>query len=179
MDVKEQHQRRAVGFWHSVCLPHPAFGPDEYVDATDRAQPVGVAIMRVEGVQVPLPQAPCLPPLRVLVVEDCMDTARSLGLLLEQCGYEVHIAHDGPTALGLVREHPVDVVLLDIGLPVMSGVEVASRIKAVGPLPIFVMTGYARESDAPSDFDEYLLKPVDPDSLLGLLACLKPSSGGV
>ncbi len=120
-------------------------------------------------------ERPAVPSLRVLVVEDNVDAARSLGLLLGRSGHEVHIAHDGPSALGFVREHPLDVVLLDIGLPGMNGYEVARRIKAERPLPIIAMTGYARESDAPSDFDEYLVKPVDPDALLGLLAYFKPS----
>ena len=124
-------------------------------------------------------EGPGVPPLRLLIVDDSVDAARSLGLLLGRSGHKVHIAHDGPTALGLVREHPLDVVLLDIGLPGMNGYEVARRIKAERPLPIIAMTGYTRESDAPSDFDEYLVKPVDPEALLGLLSCFKPSSGGV
>jgi PAS domain S-box-containing protein len=113
---------------------------------------------------------PEISPLRVLVVEDNADAARSLGMLLRGAGHAVYLAHDGPTALAMVRLHSPDLVLLDIGLPGMSGYEVAREIKAGGPLPVIAMTGYVREADAASDFDEYLVKPVNPDGLLSLLA---------
>jgi PAS domain S-box-containing protein len=115
---------------------------------------------------------PAVRPLRVLVVEDNADSARSLGMLLHWAGHRVYIADDGPTAVLTAREEPLDVVLLDIGLPGMNGYEVAREIRARKPLPLVAMTGYIRDANAAADFDHYLVKPVDPDELLRLLACM-------
>lgn len=64
---------------------------------------------------------------RVLIVDDNVDTARSLEMLLKTSGHDVRMAHDGPTALQAALDDPPDAVLLDIGLPGLSGYEVATR----------------------------------------------------
>jgi CheY-like chemotaxis protein len=113
---------------------------------------------------------PKLPPRRVLLVEDNADTARTLGLVLRRAGHDVLVAHDGPAAIEMARNQQPDVVLLDIGLPGMSGYEVARTIRDELNVPLIAMTGYAKEEGAGVQFDHYLLKPVSPDALLKLLA---------
>ena len=71
-------------------------------------------------------QLPCR---RILVVDDNRSNAQSLELLLRALGQEVYTAFDGPAALELARKHRPDVVLLDIGLPLMDGYEVARRCR--------------------------------------------------
>lgn len=118
--------------------------------------------------------------LRVLVVEDNVDAAKSLAILLRLWGHEVHLAPDGPAALEMARVHRPEVVLLDIGLPGMDGYEVARRLREQGgphrPL-LLAMTGYGREEDCrraqEAGFDRHLVKPVDLEELEGLLAQLE------
>ncbi len=83
----------------------------------------------------PLPSSPTdkskptVPALRVLVVDDNVDTAGSLAMLLEESGHEVRTAHDGPTALEAALNYRPNVVLLDLGLPGLNGFEVAKRLR--------------------------------------------------
>jgi CheY-like chemotaxis protein len=107
--------------------------------------------------------------LRVLVVEDCADTRESLGILLGRWGHQVDLARDGASALAKAAVNPPDVVLLDIGLPGMSGWEVAQHLRAdaVGRSVVLVaLTGYGQEHDRQHardvGCDLHLLKPVEP-----------------
>ena len=59
--------------------------------------------------------------LRLLLVDDNVDSARTLAMLLDLSGHEAHVVHNGPSALSAISEHPVDCVLLDIGMPDMNG----------------------------------------------------------
>ena len=111
--------------------------------------------------------------LRVLVVEDNLDSAESLRMLLEACGYEVTLASTGPEGLEAARALKPDVVLCDIGLPGMDGFAVASVLRkdpATAALRLIAVTGYGREEDRvkalESGFDLHLTKPVDPARLL-------------
>jgi PAS domain S-box-containing protein len=122
--------------------------------------------------------------LKVLVADDNVDSARSLALLLELTGNEVRIAHDGPSALEAAAAFVPDVILLDIGMPGMSGLEVARRLRAMPPLRdaiLVAQTGWGQEEDRrrseEAGFNVHLVKPVDPVSLQGLLAAL-PKPGG-
>jgi len=113
---------------------------------------------------------PSAPPRRILIVEDNVDAARSLGLLLEFAGHETFLAHDGPTALAMARERRPDVIVLDIGLPGMSGYEVAAILKLESDALLIAMTGYAEDEKATeAGFSHYLVKPIDRDDLLALL----------
>src|SRR5262245_29234901 len=78
--------------------------------------------------------------LRILVVEDNFDSAESLALMLTLYGFEVRVAHGGPEALEMARADQPDVVLLDIGLPVLNGYEVAKRLPelAVEKRPLLI-----------------------------------------
>jgi CheY-like chemotaxis protein len=114
--------------------------------------------------------------LRMLVVDDNVDMAMSLSIILELHGHRVEMAHDGASALELSQARPFDVVLLDIGLPSMDGYEVARRIRARGgkSQPLLVgISGYGFDADRQrakeAGFDLYLVKPVDPKLLETLL----------
>jgi CheY-like chemotaxis protein len=116
-------------------------------------------------------------PLRVLVVDDNVDAAATLGMLLEACGYLVDVEHDSHRALEHVRQQRPDVALLDIGLPDMDGNELARRLRAdaqTGAIVLVAITGYGQEQDRraafEAGFDHHLVKPVDMDELATLLA---------
>jgi len=116
-------------------------------------------------------------PRRILVVDDNIDGAKSLSMLLRQDGHEVQTAHDGPTALELARKAPLDVVLLDIGMPHMSGLEVARRMRGelgLTDVLLVAMTGYGQDEDRhrsqDAGFNAHMIKPLDLDALQTLLA---------
>src|SRR5262245_48096373 len=113
----------------------------------------------------------------ILVVDDMVDSARSLARLLQLLGNDVQVAHDGPGALAAAAAHRPKVVILDIGLPGLNGFEVARRLrKDVGLTDAFViaLTGYGTENDhqlaLKSGCDAHLIKPIDFDALQDLLA---------
>ncbi len=113
---------------------------------------------------------------RVLVVDDNHDAANSLALLLRLQGHQLHVCHDGLAVLAAVESFNPDVVLLDIGLPGLSGYEVARLLRArqPGPPPMLVaLTGYDRTANptfsADLAFDHYLVKPADMAVLGSLL----------
>jgi len=114
---------------------------------------------------------------RVLVVDDNRDAAESLAMMLRLDGHEVQVAHDGPAALEAARAFGPEVVLMDIGLPRMSGHEVAARLSQQphdGERLLVAMTGYGQDEDRrrsrEAGFDHHLVKPVDPQTLRDLLA---------
>jgi len=116
-------------------------------------------------------------PLRVLVVDDNVDAAATLGMLLEACGYLVDVEHDSHRALERARHQRPDVALLDIGLPDMDGNELARRLRAdaqTGAIVLVAVTGYGQEQDRraafEAGFDHHLVKPVDMGELAALLA---------
>jgi PAS domain S-box-containing protein len=126
---------------------------------------------RLESVpHVPLPRR------RILVVDDNLSNASSLGMLLRALGQEVHTAFDGLTALQLTRQLLPDIVLLDIGLPVMDGYEVARLCRvepALDHVTLVAMTGYGKEEDRrrsqQAGFSAHIVKPVNVDDLRLLL----------
>jgi CheY-like chemotaxis protein len=115
-------------------------------------------------------------PLRVLVVDDLMDNRESLGLLVRAWGHEVRLAQDGPSALATFQSFHPDVILLDIGLPGMSGWEVARQIREQeGWRGLLVaVTGYSQQQDRvisrQAGIDFHLVKPVEPEQIRRLLA---------
>jgi PAS domain S-box-containing protein len=109
---------------------------------------------------------------RVLVVDDNIDAAESIGKILKLFGHEVRCEYDGQSALAAAREYAPDVVVLDIGLPGMDGYEVARRLRAEDGsrrVRIVAVTGYGQAEDRArsreSGFDQHLTKPVDPEAL--------------
>ena len=116
------------------------------------------------------PASPEATETRVLVVDDNADAAEMLALALEASGYVTRVAYDGLEALRVADEFTPALAVLDIGLPVMDGYEVARRLKARYPkLALVALTGYGQIEDArrarDAGFDEHLVKPVDLDRL--------------
>jgi len=106
--------------------------------------------------------------LKVLVVDDNVDAAKGVALLLRTVGHDAQLAHDGPEAIQAALEYVPDVVLLDIGLPIVSGYEVAKWIRkepALKNVVLVALTGYGQESDKQrtqdAGFDQHLVKPAD------------------
>ena len=117
---------------------------------------------------------------RVLVVDDNRDAADSLQTLLTLLGAEVRVARDGPQALRAVHEYRPNAVLLDIGMPGMSGYEVARLIRAdreIAQPTIVALTGWGQPEDrrraAEAGFDHHLVKPADLVALQGILNSLQ------
>ncbi|MDQ3032547.1 MAG: PAS domain S-box protein [Myxococcota bacterium] len=111
---------------------------------------------------------------RVLVVDDNSDAAEMLADALEIRGYATDVAHDGPSALAMVDENDFDAALLDLGLPVMDGFELARKLRERrGPPVLIAVTGYGQPSDRASSraagFDEHVVKPVALDEIDVLL----------
>ncbi|HET6878683.1 MAG TPA: ATP-binding protein [Pirellulales bacterium] len=113
---------------------------------------------------------------RVLVVDDNVDAADSMALLLRVQGHEVRTAYDGPTAVEAAIAFRPQVVLLDIGLPRMDGYEVARRLREQFPengLALVAVTGYGQDEDrrrtSDAGFDAHLVKPADFAALSNLL----------
>lgn len=116
-------------------------------------------------------------PLRVLVVDDNVDTVLSFSMLLKASGHDVRTAFDGPTAVHTAIEYEPDVVLLDVGLPDLNGYEVASRLRLeprLGRTVLVAMTGYSQEADRQkalqAGFHHHLVKPADFATLERILA---------
>lgn len=118
---------------------------------------------------------------RILIVDDCKDSAAMADMVLRQAGYETKVAYDGAEAIVAAKEFMPDAVLLDLALPRMSGTEVADLIRADPKLRhsvLIAVTGYVMESSAvPPRFDEYIEKPVDDRLLLRLLSQIRPRAG--
>lgn len=124
-------------------------------------------------------------PQRVLVVDDNCDAARSLAMVLRSLGAYVHVANDGPTALDALDAYSPSVVLLDIGMPGMDGLEVARRIRdrRKGRQALLIaLTGWGQEEDKrrtrEAGFDHHLIKPADISALQRLLVSANSSAGG-
>jgi CheY-like chemotaxis protein len=129
-------------------------------------------------VEPPPPQAPPsepkpeTKPRRILVADDNVDSAESVSMLLKLSGHEVHLAHTGADALEAAERVRPDIGIFDIGMPDLSGYEVAERIRheAWGEnITLIAVTGWGQESDKrralAAGFDHHLTKPVDPEEL--------------
>ncbi len=110
---------------------------------------------------------------RILIVDDNQDAAESLAEFLAECGHLVRTAHDGPSGIELAASFKPTICLIDIGLPVMDGYEVARRLRALEGLPtgvrLLAVTGYGQGGDrrrsSEAGFDDHLVKPVDLEQL--------------
>jgi PAS domain S-box-containing protein len=116
---------------------------------------------------------------RILVVDDNVDAAESMALLLGLGGHAVRTAHDGPSGIQAARELAPDVVVLDIGLPGMNGYEVARALREdprLRAVILIALTGYGTTEDRGralgAGFDHHLTKPVDPEALDALIKSL-------
>lgn len=120
-----------------------------------------------------------------MLVEDDPDTAEMMAVLLGLFGHEVRVCSDGPSALQAAREELPEVVLLDIGLPGISGYEVARRLRQqpTGRRPLLIaLTAYGRDTaerlnSYEAGIDLHLTKPVNPDELQHFLAHYQKITG--
>lgn len=127
----------------------------------------------LDGAIVPIASAD----FRVLLVDDNADANESLAALLELLGYAVQTASDGPSALAANDRFQPHLILCDIGLPGMSGYELAAAFRSAAGernIVLAAATGYGHDSDRArsraAGFDHHLLKPLDADALLEFVA---------
>jgi len=119
------------------------------------------------------------PPLRVMVVDDNVDAAAMLAMLLEASGHQVSVAHDARRALARVNQEVPQVFLLDVGLPEIDGNELARQLRTrpeTAGAVLIAVTGYGQEADRAQSraagFDHHLVKPVDIRALGEILAAV-------
>jgi CheY-like chemotaxis protein/two-component sensor histidine kinase len=143
--------------------------------AADRAAPS--AAPRVEREIAARPDA-----LRILVVDDNADAAELLATSVQMMGHVASVAHDGPAALRIAAQFRPDVALLDIGLPVMDGYELARHLlelPGLAGLRLIAVSGYSQETDlehaAAAGFESYLVKPIRLEQLAQVLAAVTGS----
>ena len=138
------------------------------------------------GVAAEQPFAAGKSPLRVLIVEDNMDAAEMLELAVSHLGHVTRLAHDGASAITTATQFGPDVILLDIGLPVMNGYTVARTLRErpeFSHVHIAAVTGWGQEEDRrkarEAGFDSHFTKPLAPSTLEGLLDTIaqRTSSG--
>jgi signal transduction histidine kinase/ActR/RegA family two-component response regulator len=117
---------------------------------------------------------------RILLVDDNADSTDLLRDMLTDLGYQVLVAYEGPEALVALERFHADVAIIDIGLPVMDGYELAERINAGGRVPrLIAMTGYGQPADRvrsrQAGFVEHLVKPVDVAELIAVIHQTAPA----
>lgn len=104
-----------------------------------------------------------------LVVDDEPQMTMMIGFALETQGFTVHSAHDGATALNKLRKHAVDLVIIDVLMPVMDGLSLCNRIRAYSQVPIMMLTALVKPEDAIAALelgaDDYVTKPFHPDEV--------------
>jgi CheY-like chemotaxis protein len=122
--------------------------------------------------------------LRILVADDNQDAADLLAQLLRSQGHQVQTVHDGCAALAAARACPPDLALLDIGMPGMTGYEVAialRRLPALEDTVLAAVTGWGAGHDRAhareAGFDHHMTKPVDVESLNRLVAAIQAAPG--
>ena len=156
-----------IGKGSEFTVVLPLVNAEHIVPATSSGAPVAE-----------LARAAC----RILIVDDNVDAAETLALLLRNCEHEVRLSRDGISAIESARHYQPDVVLLDIGLPGLNGYEVARRLRSdpnTKKALLVAVSGYGQEEDRKrseqSGFDHHLIKPVDFNVLRALLA--SPTGG--
>jgi CheY-like chemotaxis protein len=114
---------------------------------------------------------------RVLIVDDNRDAADSLAMMMQMTGNDARTAYDGAEAVRLAKQFRPEVVLLDIGLPIMDGCETARAIRSEPwgkEILLIAVTGWGQDDDrrqsSEAGFDHHLVKPVDPSALMEILA---------
>lgn len=119
------------------------------------------------------------------MVDDNRDAAVSLAMLLELAGHLTRVAHDGPQALADADSFAPEAAVLDIGMPGMSGLDLARRLRASPAhcsMVLIALTGWGQPMDrcatALAGFDRHLVKPVDHEQLLHLIDELTALRGG-
>ncbi|MBV9999681.1 MAG: response regulator [Verrucomicrobia bacterium] len=124
--------------------------------------------------------------LRVLVVDDNVDAAHTLAMLVQLAGHDVRIAYDGPPALMLAQAFQPQVVLLDLNLPAMDGYEVARKLRErpeTQEAVLAAVSGWGQPEDRrrskEAGFDRHFVKPVDPNIITKLLSDARRGRNGL
>ena len=114
--------------------------------------------------------------LRVLVVDDVNDVTEMIGLFLKHAGYDVSTVDSARAALRLAGERAFDLIISDIGMPAMSGYELAESLRSMPDyreIPLIAVTGYTEYDDRgrslQAGFSAHMTKPIDPSQLLKLI----------
>jgi CheY-like chemotaxis protein/two-component sensor histidine kinase len=143
---------------------------------------VAAAAVATPAVAKPSPSVGASVQRRVLIVDDNEDAASMLADVLERAGHQTVTAHDGPSALRIAERFRPELALLDLGLPVMDGFELARQFRVTPALEktrLIAVTGYGQEHDrrasTEAGFDAHLVKPVDIDALQRLVAAAPAS----
>lgn len=136
-----------------------------------------LTLKKVEGIRLPEGSGGPAVPLRILIVDDNVDAAFVLSILLKRLDHEVHATHGGEQAIELMEGFRPDVVFLDIGMPGMDGYEVCRRMRQLpgtDKCHIVALTGWGQEKDKArsreAGFNDHLIKPVDKETIMKLLA---------
>jgi len=123
-----------------------------------------------------------MPARRVLVVDDDQDNAEGLAMLCRLSGHDVAVAYDGPTAIEKAKSFRPDVVVLDLGLPGMDGIDTCRELRRMtqAPRPVVIaVTGWALSADddrtRAAGFDHHFVKPVEPQQFLAMLSGAPPA----
>jgi PAS domain S-box-containing protein len=165
---------------HGGRVKAASAGPGRGSVFTVRLPRLAAAPPPAEDVPAAETAPPAAPGRRILVVDDQADSTDSLALFLRLRGHDVRTAHDGPSALEEIERYRPEVVFLDLGLPGMSGYDVARRARMrtdLDPMRLVALTGYGTDGDRQktrdAGFDVHLAKPVDPRRLDDLLLTLR------
>ncbi|MFD8963876.1 response regulator transcription factor [Streptomyces sp. NPDC059568] len=132
--------------------------------------------------QIPPGPSTRIPPGRILIVDDDPTVAEVVTGYLERAGFTVEHAADGPAALDSAARHRQDLIVLDLMLPGLDGLEVCRRLRAMGPVPVVMLTARGDEEDRIAGLelgaDDYVTKPFSPRELvLRIESVLRRSRG--
>jgi PAS domain S-box-containing protein len=160
---------------HKGTLEAHSAGPGQGSTFVMRLPPAP-AVQRIEPVAVPAPSPALQEKQQLLIVDDNVDAANGLALLAQLSGYVTYVANDGLAAIELAASVRPNAIVMDLGLPKMSGLEAARWIRQQKwgrELALIAVTGWGQEEDRrrskEAGFDVHLTKPVDSDELLGHL----------
>jgi signal transduction histidine kinase/ActR/RegA family two-component response regulator len=167
----------------SIVAHSPGLGQgSEFVIHLPRALVSSQSTQR--GREAPAPSPGPARGCRIVVADDNRDAADSLAMLLETHGYQVTVGYSGTQALQIIAAAAPQVAILDIGMPDMTGYEVAARIRAAAwgrDICLIAVTGWGQEDDkaraTAAGFDHHLTKPVDPDDVERLLSAVFKARG--
>jgi signal transduction histidine kinase len=173
------HLTRAFAQLHGGTVTASSDGPGRGSEFILRIP--GVVNAKGDGPAHPRPNGASLDR-SILVVDDNVDAASTLGALLTLQGATVEVAHDGAQALALVQQQRPEAVVMDIGMPVMNGYEAARAIRAAMPQgtpTLIALTGWGQYADKAraleAGFDFHFVKPLDIDDLVGCLHSIRRS----
>jgi CheY-like chemotaxis protein len=168
---------RALGVALILLVAARSDGPNRGSELIVRLPAAEAHVLTGHKLHTPLPRAPAASDMRVLIVDDNEDAADMLAEMLDAQGCRVKVAYDALAALRIAAEQAFDIGLLDIGLPVMDGYELAGKLKELRHLEnlsLVAVTGYGQAADREraiaAGFSEHLVKPLDFGQLQRFIA---------